>query len=196
MASADATRPSPHPSIMTRITFRFGVIIAFMGCKSIPFAKVLFILHVLKNTGLFMAYFSLLAGRINDLYMKKIVTLTCAALFLVLSAFKPANGIDDVINALRTGSATELAKYIDANVELALPSKADNYSRQQAVVILQDFFSTNGIKGFDVKHRGDNGGSQYCVGTLVTKSGNYRTTIFMMQKNGKESVKEIRFQPM
>ena len=143
-----------------------------------------------------MAYFSLLAGRINDLYMKKIVTLTCAALFFMLSSFRPANGIDDVISALRNGNATELSKYIDANVELALPSKTDNYSRQQAVVILQDFFSTNGVKDFDVKHRGDNGGSQFCIGTLLTKSGNYRTTIFMMQKNGKESVKEIRFQTM
>ena len=143
-----------------------------------------------------MAYFSLLAGRINDLYMKKIITLTCAALFFMLSAFKPANGIDDVINALRNGNATELAKYIDANIELSLPSKTDNYSRQQAVVILQDFFSNSGIKGFDVKHRGDNGGSQFCIGTLVTKSGNYRTTIFMTEKNGKEWIKEIRFQTM
>ena len=128
--------------------------------------------------------------------MKKIVTLTCAALFLFLSAFKPANGIDDVINALRKGNATELSKYIDTNIELALPSKTDNYSRQQAVVILQDFFSTNGVKDFDVKHRGDNGGSQFCIGTLITKSGNYRATIFMTEKNGKESVKEIRFQTM
>ena len=114
----------------------------------------------------------------------------------MLSAFKQAGGLDDVINALRNGNANELAKYVDNNIELSLPSKTDNYSRQQAIVILQDFFSNNGVKGFEVKHRGDNGGSPFCIGTLVTKSGNYRTTVFMLERNGKLLVKEIRFQSM
>lgn len=128
--------------------------------------------------------------------MKKIVTLTCAALFFMLSAFTQAKGIDDVINALRNGNAAELAKYVDNNIELSLPSKTDNYSRQQAVVILQDFFSNNGVKDFDVKHKGDNGGNQFCIGTLLTRSGSYRTTFFLADKNGKLYVKEIRFQKM
>ena len=128
--------------------------------------------------------------------MKKIVTLTITALFVMLSSFKPASGLDDVINALKNGNATELAKYIDANIELSLPAKTDNYSRQQATMILQDFFSTNGVKTFDVKHQGDNSDSQFCIGTLITRSGNFRTTIFMTSKNGKQLVKEIRFQTM
>ena len=128
--------------------------------------------------------------------MKKIATLTCIALIFMLSAFAQASGLDDVISALRNGNATELAKFVDNNIELSLPAKTDNYSRQQAVVILQDFFSNNGVKDFDVKHRGDNSGSQYCIGTLVTRSGSYRTTFFMMDKNGRQLVKEIRFQKM
>lgn len=143
-----------------------------------------------------MAYFSLLGGRIKISSMKKIVTLACAALFFTLSSFKQAGGLDDVINALRNGNATELAKHIDNNIELSLPSKTDNYSRQQAIIILQDFFTNNGVKAFDTKYRGDNGGSQYCIGTLQTRSGNYRTTFFMTEKNGKQLVKEIRFQSM
>ena len=143
-----------------------------------------------------MAYFSLLAARINLLYMKKIVTLSCAALFFILSAFQTAGGFDDVISALRNGNATELSKYVDNNIELSLPSKTDNYSRQQAVVILQDFFSNSGVKNFEVKHKGDNGGSQFGIGTLVTRSGSYRTTIFMTEKNGKLLVKGMRFQQM
>lgn len=143
-----------------------------------------------------MAYFSLLAARIKHSYMKKIVTLTCAALLFIIPAFAQAKGIDDVINALRNGNATELSKYVDNNIELSLPSKTDNYSRQQALVILQDFFSNNGVRNFDVKHKGDNGGNQFCIGTLQTKAGNYRTTFFLAEKNGKQYVKEIRFQQM
>lgn len=143
-----------------------------------------------------MAYFSHPAGRIKFLYMNKIVTLTCFALLFVASAFKPVGALDDVINALRKGNATELAKYVDTNLEISLPAKTDSYSRQQAIVILQDFFSNNGVKNFEVVHRGDNGGSQFCIGTLMTKSGNFRTTFFMTEKNGAQLVKEIRFQPM
>ena len=126
--------------------------------------------------------------------MQKFFILTCAAFFVMTSAFKPISGIDDVINALRTGNATEMAKYIDENVELSLPDKSDSYSKAQAIMILKDFFANNDVTGFDAKHKGDNGGNQFCIGTLRTKSGNYRTTIFMKTKNGRQSVKEIRFQ--
>ncbi len=126
--------------------------------------------------------------------MKKVITLFCVGAFFLLSAFQNTNNIDDVISALRSGSASQLSKYVDDNIEIALPSKSDNYSRSQAVVILQDFFQNKGVKDFDVKFKGENGGSQYCIGTLQTRSGTYRTTFFLANRNGKHLLKEIRFQ--
>lgn len=143
-----------------------------------------------------MAYFSLIGGQTNLLSMKKIITLICVSSFLFLSSFTTGGGIDDVINALRSGNASALSRYVDDNIEIALPSKSDSYSRSQAMVILQDFFANHGVKNFDVKFKGDNGGSQYCVGTLQTRSGNYRTTFFLASRNGKNLVREIRFQHM
>ena len=128
--------------------------------------------------------------------MKKIFTLFFLSLLVVASAFKPPSGLDDVISALRSGNANEVAKYVDENVELSLPDKSDNYSKAQAVMILKDFFATNGVTGFETKHTGDNSGNQFCIGTLHTKSGDYRTTVFMKTRNGRQSVKEIKFQPM
>jgi len=125
--------------------------------------------------------------------MQKIFTLTCALLFVSLISFKPIAGLDDVISALRSGNATELAKYVDDNIEITLPDKSDNYSRAQALMILQDFFANNGVRSFEVKHKGDNGGNQFCIGTLNTKGGSYRTIIFMKSKNGKQLVKQIKF---
>ncbi len=128
--------------------------------------------------------------------MQKIFTLLFSAVLLLGSAFKPINGIDDVINALRTGNALEVGKYIDENVELSLPDKNDNYSKAQAIMILKDFFANNVVSGFETKHTGDNSGNQFCIGTLHTKSGDYRTTVFMKTRNGRQSVKEIKFQPI
>jgi hypothetical protein len=79
-------------------------------------------------------------------------------------------------------------------VEISLPGKSDEYSKAQAVMILKDFFTNNGVTGFEVKHKGENNGNQYCIGTLLTKSGNYRTTVYMKTINGKQLVRELRFQ--
>lgn len=134
--------------------------------------------------------------------MNKFLTLACALIFLGLTAFRTASepaapsagGLDEVIAALRAGNATELAKYVDDNIEISLPEKSDNYSRAQALMILQDFFANNSVRGFEVKHKGDNGGNQFCIGTLITKAGNYRTIIYMRNKNGRQLIKDIKFQ--
>ena len=138
-----------------------------------------------------MAYFSTIASQTN--YMRKIFFLSTIVLAFLMSAFKPITGLDDVINALKGGNAQELSKYIDENIEISLPDKSDNYSRTQAVMVLKDFFSNNGVTGFDVQFKGENGGGQYCIGNLKTKSGVYRTTVFMKSNDGKQVIKEIRF---
>src|SRR5215203_1956919 len=138
-----------------------------------------------------MAYFSSIASQTN--YMRKIFFLSTVVIAFLMSAFKPITGLDDVINALKGGNAQELSKYIDENIEISLPDKSDNYSRTQAVMVLKDFFNNNGVTGFDVQFKGENGGGQYCIGNLKTKSGVYRTTVFMKSNEGKQLIKEIRF---
>ncbi|TCJ14276.1 DUF4783 domain-containing protein [Flaviaesturariibacter flavus] len=124
--------------------------------------------------------------------MKKILLGFLA--FITLAAFTALSGLDDVIGALRAGNASELAKYIDDNVEITLPEKSDRYSRAQATAVLQDFFNNRGVKSFELKHKGDNGGSQFAIGTLQTRAGAFRTTVYMTTRNGRQLVREIRFQ--
>jgi hypothetical protein len=126
--------------------------------------------------------------------MKTVLSLLLVSSVVMLSSFAQSANIDGVIGALRSGNTAEMSKYFDDNVELTLPDKSDNYSKAQATLILKDFFSNNGVKGFDVKHKGDQGGGQFCIGTLQTQTGNFRTTVFMKIKSNRDVVKEIRFQ--
>ena len=126
--------------------------------------------------------------------MKKITGILLIVLLAMTPGFAQQKNIDAVIIALRAGSASELSKYFDDNVELTLPDKSDSYSKAQAQLIIRDFFGNNGVKGFELKHKGDSPGGQFCVGTLQTGTGSFRTTLFMKIKGGKEVVKEIRFQ--
>jgi len=142
-----------------------------------------------------MAHFSFHTNEKTQFYMKKIIsTLTVFLSLVMLSFTTQETSLDEVIVALKDGKASELGKYMDDNVEISLPDKSNNYSKAQAILILKDFFDNNEVKSFEVKHKGDQNGGQYCVGTLQTKSGTFRTTIFMKTKTGKDFVKAIRFQ--
>ncbi len=125
--------------------------------------------------------------------MKKLFTLLFIS-FSLLSYTTRLPGIDDVVSALNSGNAAQVAKYFDNTVDITLPQKSNSYSRSQAEVILKDFLTNNPVRSFTVKHKGDNAGSEFCIGTLVTKNGSYRTTIFMKQKADKQFLQDIRFE--
>jgi hypothetical protein len=125
--------------------------------------------------------------------MKRIFTLL--SLTAILSSFVLAPGIDDIVNALKSGNASQIAKYFDNTVELTLPDKSNSYSKSQAEMILRDFFTGSSVRGFDVIHKGENnGGAIYCIGNLVTKMGVYRTTIFLKMRGNRQIMQEIRFE--
>lgn len=115
-------------------------------------------------------------------------------LVVLLSSFISQNGIEDVIGALKTGNTPGLSKYFDNYVDITMPDKSSNYSKSQAELIIKDFFANNGVKNFEVKHRGDNENGEYCIGTLQTKNGNYRTKVYMRVKGNKQVIQEIGFQ--
>jgi antitoxin component YwqK of YwqJK toxin-antitoxin module len=100
----------------------------------------------------------------------------------------------EIINAVKSGNATEVAKYFDNTVEITLPEKSNSYSKKQAQLVLQDFFTKNEVKNFEVIHQSESSGSQYCIGNLTTINGVFRTTIYMKQKGDKQLVQELRFE--
>jgi hypothetical protein len=121
-------------------------------------------------------------------------TFTLILLAGIFASFTSLIGIEDVVASLKSGNVSQMAKYFDKTVEIALPEKSSSYSKSQAETILRDFLGNKNIKSFQVIHKGDNGGSQFCIGKLVTQSASYRTTVFMKQKGDKQVLQEIRFE--
>lgn len=123
--------------------------------------------------------------------MKKIFTL---AISFALFSFTSLSGIDEVVASLKTGNAAQMAKFFDNTVDVSLPAKTNNYSKSQAEVILRDFFANNPVRSFNVLHKGNQAGSEYVIGNLITKNGTFRTTIYMKQRGDKQFLQEIRFE--
>ena len=126
--------------------------------------------------------------------MKNYFAFLLLAITVLSSSFRDTVEMDHIVVALKAGNASTLSKYFDNRVDLSLPNKSDNYSRTQAEMIIKDFFSNNGVRNFELKHKGEKAGSNYCVGILQTRGGNYRTTLFMKLKGDKQYLQDISFQ--
>lgn len=123
--------------------------------------------------------------------MKKLILLLGA--FIVLVSFKSVNEMDSIISSFRNGNAGQLYAYFDKNIELSFPEKSGSYSKNQAKVIMSDFFSLHQVKRFEILHKGDNFSSQYFIGILYTKNGVFRTTVYLKQIGNEQFIQELRF---
>jgi hypothetical protein len=126
--------------------------------------------------------------------MKK--SLLLLTVFLTTLTSFAQGGIDELISAMKSGNAAGVTKYFDNYVDITMPDKSSNYSRSQGEVIIKDFFTSNGVKNFDVKHKGNNDNGEYCIGTLQTKNGSYRATVYMRLKGNKQVIQDIRIQQL
>ena len=123
--------------------------------------------------------------------MKKILTYCLIVLMFALSSFV---SLDEVVSAIKKGNASQLSKFFDNTIDITVEDKKNTYSKSQAELVLKDFFSTSTVIDFSIIHKGDNSGAQFIIGTLITKNGEYRTTIYMMQKGNKNLLQELRFE--
>jgi hypothetical protein len=132
--------------------------------------------------------------------MKNYLGLILFSCSLLFCSFRVGAGsgmeMEDILVALKSGNATQLSRYFDSRVDITLPDKSDNYSRTQAEMILRDFFGSNAVRSFETKYKGENNGSKYCIGTLLTRNGNYRTKLFLKLKGNSQVLQEIAFQPV
>jgi Domain of unknown function (DUF4783) len=118
-------------------------------------------------------------------------------LFLLLAAFiQPVKSEipEAVINAISTGNSAVLAGYFNSSLELAILDKEDIYTKQQAELIMKDFFARNTPTSFTILHKGGKEGSQYAIGNLVTPGNVYRVTILVKVKENKTLIHQLRFE--
>ena len=116
---------------------------------------------------------------------------TKAILLLIISisslAFMP-DIIDGISTAIRSGNPKNISKYFIENIDLKVIAQEDVYSKQQAEMILKDFFTKHAVKSYTVAHKSEpKAGSQYVIGTLETENGKFRI-YFLIKTTGSETL--------
>jgi hypothetical protein len=109
-------------------------------------------------------------------------------------ATNPPDITDKIISALSTGNVSELSKYFNTNIELAILDKEDIYSSAQAEVIVKDFFEKNKPLKYAKVHQGGKEGSKFVIGNLTTSTGAYRVYFLVKDVKGKYLIHTLRFE--
>jgi hypothetical protein len=123
-------------------------------------------------------------------------TILSAGLGFLLMVSVLGQAIPDKISlSFRTGNAKDLSEYFNETIELVILDKEDVYSRQQAEMIVLDFFSNNKPTAFTIVHQGGKQPAQYAIGTLSTTKGNFRVYFLFKFLDGKPYIHQLRITP-
>lgn len=98
----------------------------------------------------------------------------------------------DVIRALGGGNTSLLSSYFGPTVEISILGQTDTYDKKQGEGVLRKFFTIHRVNSFSLLHRGSEG-SEYGIGTLVTRNGTFRTTFFLQESGKFYVLRELRF---
>jgi hypothetical protein len=103
--------------------------------------------------------------------------------------------IDDIASSIRSGNPKSISGYFIDNIDLKIIDKEDIYSKQQAEMILKDFFSKHSVKTYSVVHKSEpKNGSQYIIGALETTNGKFRTYFLIKNTGGKPLIQQFRIE--
>jgi len=126
--------------------------------------------------------------------MKKLLILF--GLSLTLFAFTIRQDSGDIVKALETANAENIANYFDNVVDLKLPDNVNeikNVSKTQAALKLESFFKENQVKGFDLTSQKEMGSLKAITGKLSTDGkSSYNITLMLRNKDGKFSIITVR----
>jgi hypothetical protein len=131
---------------------------------------------------------------IKILHMKKLLVLF--GLSLALFAFTPRQDADDIVKALQSADADNIAAYFDNMIDMKLPDNVNeikNINKNQAGIKLKSFFNENDVKGFDLTSKREMGGLMAITGKLnaSSKTG-YNITLMLKEKSGRYSIITMR----
>lgn len=109
-------------------------------------------------------------------------------------AFGQGEIIEDVKNAIKTGSSKELTKFLNNNVDLTIDGNVESYSKTQAEFALRDFFKNNPPSSFTIVHQGSSkGGLHFAIGQYLTNNETYRVWMRIKHTDGRYLIHEISF---
>ncbi len=126
----------------------------------------------------------------KNFYLRIVITLS---VLFVFTGAKAQSALEDVSNGVRTGNVAAISPYFDNIVPITLNNTQSAYSKQQAEMVLKDFFSRNTPKEFLVASSGTSNNAKFVIGEMITNSGiKYSVYILLKEKEHVFYLQELR----
>ncbi len=104
--------------------------------------------------------------------------------FFNLNNFMQNNEVTrEIASALDKGNARDVAKHFGNTIDLKIPGNEGTFSRNQAELILRNFFTRQLPESFSIEHQGPSrDGSVYVIGMYTSKTGKTFRTYFLLKR--------------
>lgn len=125
--------------------------------------------------------------------MKRIIAFV--SLLIILMSFTVISGnMTQIVSALKDNDASGVSKYFDNVVDIKLPGKDEvkNVSKNQATLILKNFYTEQEVKGFDLASQREMGGTGYLTGKLKANTKNFNITLMLKTKGSDATIVTVR----
>ena len=131
----------------------------------------------------------------HDKCCMKSIRLIITALAMLITSLAFSAIPPKVFDAMKVGNSTELAKYFNNSVEVAILETEAVYSRQQAEQVVKNFFEKNSPKNFTLLHQGGKSEAQYAIGTLeITNGKKFRVYFLVKEQSGTPLIHQLRIE--
>lgn len=99
---------------------------------------------------------------------------------------------DKLVMAFQNGNSTEIASFFSSSIELKTPSTNGVSTKEQAKMILENFFKTNKPTKAILTHESNGVSNTVMVITLTTINGDFRITITGNNKPSGFQITELK----
>lgn len=95
---------------------------------------------------------------------------------------------------LQTPNAVQLAKWFNDDVEVGIDGEKASYPRDQAEIVVNDYFRKHPGKGFTILHSAsENANMKYMVGRYLANDGPVKVYVLMSKENGRFQISMLDF---
>lgn len=126
-----------------------------------------------------------------------LLKLTLSLLLLITFASRSSDipvSIDPVISAIDHGSSSDLARYFGSSITLNVNGQQGDYSKNQAELVIKDFFRKNPPKGFNLVFRSETNPSlSSYIGDYQSGQGVFKVLIKVSQQNSALKIYSLEF---
>ncbi len=100
----------------------------------------------------------------------------------------------DIVAAIRKGDSGLLSKSFFSNVEIVMPSKTGVFSKNQAEMVMKDFFNKYPVDDFTIIHKGKKENASFAIGNYNSSINHFRFTFLTKSQGSKLLIHQLRIE--